>query len=40
MEEQVNVSNVEIAAVTAATGKFRIYTKEELAGVIEALASS
>jgi len=38
MEEQVNATNVEIAAVTTATGKFRIYTKEELSAIIDSLA--
>lgn len=30
MEEKLDGTNVEIAAVTAATGKFRIYTADEL----------
>ncbi len=37
MEEKVNSSNVEIGAVTAASGKFRIYTKAELDAVIARL---
>lgn len=38
MEEQVNATNVEIGAVTTATGKFRIYSKEELSAIIDSLA--
>ncbi len=37
MEEKINSNNVEIAAVTTATKRFRIYTKEELEAVIARL---
>jgi len=40
MEEQVNATNVEIGAVTTATGKFRIYNKEELSAIIDSLSPS
>jgi 20S proteasome subunit alpha 5 len=34
MEEKVNATNVEMAAVTANTGLFKIYTNEQLEEVI------
>jgi len=37
MEEKINANNVEIAAVTTATGRFRVYTKEELQAIIARL---
>jgi 20S proteasome subunit alpha 5 len=37
MEEKVNSLNVEIGAVSAASGKFRLYNKQELEAVIERL---
>jgi len=37
MEEKVNSSNVEIGAITTASGKFRIYDKKELDAVIARL---
>lgn len=33
----MNDTNVEIGAVSAATGKFRIYNKEELGAIIASL---
>lgn len=38
MEEAINANNVEIAAVTAATGKFRLYTRAELEAIITSLS--
>mmetsp|Transcript_415 Transcript_415/g.782 ORF Transcript_415/g.782 Transcript_415/m.782 type:complete len:111 (-) Transcript_415:154-486(-) len=37
MEEKLDKTNVEIGAVTADTGEFRIYSKEELAECISRL---
>mmetsp|Transcript_10476 Transcript_10476/g.17128 ORF Transcript_10476/g.17128 Transcript_10476/m.17128 type:complete len:242 (-) Transcript_10476:256-981(-) len=37
MEEKINSTNVEIAAVAASTGQFKIYSQEELEAVIRTL---
>mmetsp|Transcript_8670 Transcript_8670/g.15683 ORF Transcript_8670/g.15683 Transcript_8670/m.15683 type:complete len:243 (-) Transcript_8670:148-876(-) len=37
MEEKLDSNNVEIGAITSDTGKFRIYTNDELAACIERL---
>eukprot|EP01116_Phalansterium_solitarium_P023679 TRINITY_DN8418_c0_g1_i2.p1 TRINITY_DN8418_c0_g1~~TRINITY_DN8418_c0_g1_i2.p1 ORF type:complete len:244 (-),score=31.69 TRINITY_DN8418_c0_g1_i2:130-861(-) len=37
MEEKINASNVEIAAVTTESNRFRIYTKSELEAIIARL---
>jgi 20S proteasome subunit alpha 5 len=34
MEEKLNATNVEIAAVTTKTGQFRIYSREEVQAII------
>ena len=38
MEEKLEVDNIEISSVSAKTGKFRIYPKEEMLKIIERLS--
>jgi 20S proteasome subunit alpha 5 len=37
MEEKVTATNVELAAVSAATGRFRIYHQDEVTAVLARL---
>ncbi len=37
VEEKVDATNVEVAAITVQTKKFRLYTREEVGAIISAL---